>query len=85
MTTFDTDYLLERMRTEDDIAKPEIVVTVHNGHWVVLCDDPAADHPEFEEKWWPATLYGSSSGYQAAAYEYAKKWAQEVGGKVIDE
>jgi hypothetical protein len=61
---------------------PEPLITAVNdgGHWVVYGDEHAA-HPDFEEKWWPKTLYGGGSGhYREEALQYAKRWAKAVRG-----
>jgi hypothetical protein len=58
---------------------PEPIITVAwRGNWVVYGDDNA-DHPDFEEKWWPHVMYGSDE-HKDEAVAYAKRWARAVRG-----
>jgi len=62
----------------EEPPEPTIFVTYDGGSWVVYGDDNA-DHKDFDEKWWPAVLYGGGH-YRDEAIAYAKKWARAVRG-----
>jgi hypothetical protein len=61
----------------EEPPEPTITASFVEGCWVVYGDE-YAEHPDFEEKWWPATLYGN--GYDDEAYAYARRWARAVRG-----
>ena len=63
----------------EEPPEPMITATKESGHWVVFGDE-YADHPDFEERWWPRTLYGDDGHHRDEAVAYAKKWARAVRG-----
>lgn len=83
LATGETSNLTVSLVSEDQVLwdnEPLITVMNEGGHWVVYGDEHA-DHPDFEEKWWPKTLYGGGSGhYREEALQYAKRWAKAVRG-----
>lgn len=62
----------------EEPEEPIITVTYDGGSWVVYGDENAS-HPDFEERWWPAVLYGGGR-YEDEAKAYAKRWAKAVRG-----
>lgn len=62
----------------EEPPEPVITVTYDGGSWVVYGDENAS-HPDYEERWWPAVLYGGGR-YKDEAMEYARKWAKAVRG-----
>ena len=62
----------------EEPPEPIITVTYDGGSWVVYGDENS-DHPDYEERWWPAVLYGGAR-YEDEAKDYAKRWARAVRG-----
>lgn len=64
----------------EEPPEPLITVTHDGGSWVVYGDE-YAEHPQFEEQWWPSVLYGGGSDNRRdEAVDYAKRWAKAVRG-----
>lgn len=65
---------------EAGLVKPVITITCDAGRWIVYGDDNA-DHPDFEETWWPRGI----EEWKDSAKQYAKDWAKTVHGVCEEE
>lgn len=59
----------------EEPPEPVITMTCEAGQWIVWGDDNA-NHPDFEETWFPRGL----EKFEDVAEQYAKDWAKAVRG-----